>query len=101
MFVGLAAGEEYRNRIERRQKIVLHTLCGVLGTFLGGFCGDAVGSPDPAVQSWWAAAKGEVAAEWSFLNLKRLVLGDAGPGEVAGAGPGESGPKSSARRRRE
>lgn len=79
------------------------TLCGVLGTFLGGFCGDGA-SPDPPVQSWCAAAalaKGEVGAEWSFLKRKRLVLGEAEAAEVAVVGLGESGPKSSARRRRE
>ena len=85
--------ERKQLELEGRQR----TLCGVLRTFLGGFCGDAVVSPDPAVPSCWAA-KGDVAAEdwWSFLYRKRLVLGEAGV-----AGRGESGPKSSARRRRE
>jgi hypothetical protein len=79
----------------------LPTLCGVLGTFLGGFCDDGA-SPEPAVRAAAAAlAKGEVGAEWSFLKRKRLVLGEAEAAEVAVVGLGESGPKSSARRRRE
>ena len=92
------------SRSKEGNEAVLPTLCGVLGTFLGGFCGDGA-SPEPAVQSWCAAAaalaKGEVGAEWSFLKRKRLVLGDADAAEVAVVGLGESGPKSSARRRRE
>ena len=91
------------SRSKEGNEAVLPTLCGVLGTFLGGFCGDGA-SPEPAVQSWCAAAaalaKGEVGAEWSFLKRKRLVLGEAGAAKVAVVGLDESGPKSSARRRR-